>query len=323
MNAPQSSKHIPARETGSRTIPWGARLALLLFMGVAAVTVWVTNQQLTHRFTNSTRNRGELRLALYSGNLVSELRRHAIVPQLLARDQTLISALQSQDFSLSTQRLLSFIDEIGANSIMLMANDGRTVAATDRGRLGEAHRTQPYFVDALRSNDTIFTTVPRESGGYRFVYARRITMQAETLGVILVEVDLAKFEPSFFEAEDATFEGFIKIGQYRFEMWTYDGFYRDPVTGDHVEYVAPENVLMFCKNSRLDLSYGSIPRIVRPDPRVRPFLPPRISSSKGLLDLTPNAWVSPDGTHVSVSVGTRPLTIPTAIDTFANMRVVP
>lgn len=135
--------------------------------------------------------------------------------------------------------------------------------------------------------------------------------------------DLAKMEPTYYQAEDATFEGYIKVGQYRFEMWTYDGFYRDPVTGDHVEYVAPENVLMFCKNSRLDLSYGSIPRIVEPDPRVRAFLPPRISSSTALLDLTPNAWVSPDGTHVSVSVGTRPLTIPTAIDTFANMRVVP
>ncbi|MEQ3671698.1 MAG: sensor histidine kinase, partial [Pseudophaeobacter sp.] len=171
MNAPQTPKTPPEKETGSRTIPWGARLALLLFMGVAAVTVWVTNQQLTHRFTDSTRNRGELRLALYSGNLVSELRRHAIVPQLLARDQTLIAALQSQDFSLSTQRLLSFIDEIGANSIMLMASDGRTVAATNRNRLGENHRNEAYFVDAARARSTVFSVIKREVGGYRFTYS--------------------------------------------------------------------------------------------------------------------------------------------------------
>jgi two-component system C4-dicarboxylate transport sensor histidine kinase DctB len=178
-------------------------LPLLLFMGVAAVTVWVTNQQLTHRFTNSTRNRGELRLALYSGNLVSELRRHAIVPQLLARDQTLISALQSQDFSLSTQRLLSFIDEIGANSIMLMANDGRTVAATNRNRLGENHRNEAYFVDAARARSTVFSVIKREVGGYRFTYSRRMVDTSGLLGVIVIEVDLRKFERAWAGVSDA------------------------------------------------------------------------------------------------------------------------
>ncbi|GAA6197407.1 ATP-binding protein [Pseudophaeobacter arcticus] len=203
MNAPQTHKTPPEKETGSRTIPWGARLALLLFMGVAAVTVWVTNQQLTHRFTDSTRNRGELRLALYSGNLVSELRRHAIVPQLLARDQTLIAALQSQDFSLSTQRLLSFIDEIGANSIMLMASDGRTVAATNRNRLGENHRNEAYFVDAARARSTVFSVIKREVGGYRFTYSRRMVDTSGLLGVIVIEVDLRKFERAWAGVSDA------------------------------------------------------------------------------------------------------------------------
>ena len=142
MTAPLDAKDTLTKPSRSGAVPWQARLALVLFMAVAAATVWVTNQQLTHRFTDSTRNRGELRLALYSGNLVSELRRHAIVPQLLARDQVLIAALQSQDFSLSTQRLISFVDEIGAASIMLMARDGRTVAATNRNRLGENHVTR-------------------------------------------------------------------------------------------------------------------------------------------------------------------------------------
>ncbi len=203
MNAPQTSKPLPAHDSGSRTIPWGARLALLLFMGVAAVTVWVTNQQLTHRFTDSTRNRGELRLALYSGNLVSELRRHAIVPQLLARDQTLIAALQSRDFSLSTQRLLSFIEEIGADSIMLMASDGRTVAATNRNRLGENHRNEAYFVDAARARSTVFSVIKREVGGYRFTYSRRVVDTSGLLGVIVIEVDLRKFERAWAGVSDA------------------------------------------------------------------------------------------------------------------------
>ena len=139
---------------------WRVRLALVVFMAIAAGTVWFTNNTLTHSFTETTRNRAELRLALYSGNLVSELRRHAIVPQLLSRDQALISALQSQDFSLSTQRLISFVDEIGAASITLMDKDGRTVAATDRIRLGEVYCSAAYFVDAVRSNSTVFSVIP-------------------------------------------------------------------------------------------------------------------------------------------------------------------
>lgn len=203
MIAPQNAKPSFAKQARSGTIPWQARLALVLFMAVATATVWVTNQQLTHRFTDSTRNRGELRLALYSGNLVSELRRHAIVPQLLARDQALIAALQSQDFSLSTQRLISFIDEIGAASIMLMASDGRTVAATNRNRLGENHRNAAYFVDAARAKATVFSVIKREVGGYRFTYSRRVIDTSGLLGVIVIEVDLRKFERAWAGVSDA------------------------------------------------------------------------------------------------------------------------
>ncbi|MES0861296.1 ATP-binding protein [Ruegeria sp. SCPT10] len=176
---------------------WRLRLAVFVLLAATVVTVWTTNRLLTDRFTQDTRNRAELRLTLDSGNLVSELRRNAIVPQLLARDPTLISALRSSDYTLSTQRLISFVEEIGAASLMLLDSDGRSVAATDRNRLGEAHRNAPYFVDAIRSNSTIFSVIPREAGGYSFVYSRRIQGNSDILGVIVVEVDLQKFETAW------------------------------------------------------------------------------------------------------------------------------
>ncbi len=182
---------------------WRLRLAVIFLLIATVTTVYVTNRLLTDRFTESTRNRAEVRLALYSGNLLSELRRNAIVPQLLARDPTLISALQSSDYSLSTQRLISFVEEIGAASLMLLDGDGRTVAATDRARLGEPHRGSPYFIDAVRANSTIFTVIEKDSGGYSFVYSRRMEANAEVLGVIVVEVDLQKFERAWAGISDA------------------------------------------------------------------------------------------------------------------------
>ncbi|WP_299686452.1 ATP-binding protein [uncultured Tateyamaria sp.] len=181
----------PAR---TRTISWRARLALLVFAGTAIATVFFTNMLLTDRFTETTRNRAELRLALYSGNLLSELRQSAVVPQLLARDPTLIGALNSSDFAQSTARLISFVEEIGAANLMLLDVEGRVVAATDRNVLGTNHRGTAFFFEALRATDTIFTTSQRESGGYAFVYSRRIVAGGDVLGVIVVEVDLQKFE---------------------------------------------------------------------------------------------------------------------------------
>ena len=197
----------PAPPALVRTRPdntiWWLRGAFLLVLAVAMVTVWVTNTWLTERFTATTKNRAELRLALYSGNLVSELRRNAIVPQLLARDPTLIGALNSNDFSQSTQRLISFVEEIGAASLMLLDREGRTVAATDRNRLGQQHRNEPYFIDAIRANTTIFSVIEREAGGYAFTYSRRLESLSNTLGVIVVEVDLAKFERAWAGISDA------------------------------------------------------------------------------------------------------------------------
>ncbi len=199
----KASKTPRVRWARSSAIRWWVRLAFLLLLTAAVTTVFITNRLLTNRFTESTRYRAELRLALYSGNLLSELRRNAIVPQLLARDPALIAALQSNDFSLSTQRLISFVEEIGAASLMLLDQDGRTVAATDRNRLGESRRSEAYFVDTIRANATVFSVTQREAGGYSFVYSRRVTDTSGTLGVIVVEVDLRKFERAWAGISDA------------------------------------------------------------------------------------------------------------------------
>ena len=71
------------------------------------------------------------------------------MPQLLARDPSLIGALNSSDYQQSTQRLISFVEEIGAANLMLLDRDGRAVAATDRNVLGSTHRSEPYFINAI------------------------------------------------------------------------------------------------------------------------------------------------------------------------------
>ncbi|MGB8624009.1 MAG: ATP-binding protein [Paracoccaceae bacterium] len=170
---------------------------------MAVAVIWVTNDWLTERFTAATRNRAEVRLALYTGNVVSELQRASVVPLLLSRDPTLIGALNSGDFSKSSQRLISYIDEIGAASLMLLDNTGRVVAATDRARIGANLGTAPYFIDAQRADDTVFIASRNEQGSFDFTYSRKVTSDRQMIGVIVVAVDLAKFEQSWAGISDA------------------------------------------------------------------------------------------------------------------------
>jgi len=182
---------------------WFFRLAVLAICVLGILTITVTNSLLTQRFTASTSTRADVRLTLYVAGLMSELQRNSIVPQLLARDPDLITALRERNYSLSTQRLLSFVDEIGAASLTLLDENGRTVAATDRNRLGESHDDRPYFVNATRTNGTIFTVSPRETGGYAFVYSRKVEGPDDALGVITVEVDMPKLERGWAGVSEA------------------------------------------------------------------------------------------------------------------------
>ncbi|WP_428544155.1 sensor histidine kinase [Profundibacter sp.] len=184
---------------------WRVRIAILLLIAIAVGVVWVTNSLLTARFTESTRNRAQVRMTLSAGNLISELKRSSIVPQLLARDPTLIGALNSQDYTQSSQRLISYIDEIGAASLLLLDNSGRVVAASDRNLIGANHRSDAYFVNAVRSNDTIFTVTKDENGAVMFTYSRKMEYAGSPIGVIVVEVDLKQFQNSWAGISDAVF----------------------------------------------------------------------------------------------------------------------
>ncbi|MDZ7909576.1 MAG: ATP-binding protein [Gemmobacter sp.] len=195
-----SSHSTDSREPG---ISWRVKLIVGILVLVAIGVVTVTNRWLTERFTEVTRNRAELRLALYSGNMISELQRNSVVPLLLARDPELIGALTRKEYSTTSARLISFQTEIGAASIMLLDGEGRIVGATNRNLLGTSLRAAPQFVDAQRVTDTIFTVAPRETMGFDFTYSRAIRADNQLLGVIVVAVDLMKYERAWAGLQDA------------------------------------------------------------------------------------------------------------------------
>jgi len=154
----------------------GIVVALLLMGGL----MWFTNRYFTSQFTESARIDAAVRSTLYAGNISAALERQSVVPLILARDQTLIQALQSKDYSATSQRLISYLDEIEAASFTLLDGEGLTVAATDRRLIGTVQSDRDYFNEALRQSGTYF--------------ARKIAKGSDILGVIIVQADLQKLE---------------------------------------------------------------------------------------------------------------------------------
>ncbi|MXU65744.1 sensor histidine kinase [Oceanomicrobium pacificus] len=181
------------------------RLSVAAAIVAAMAVLWFSNVLLTDRFTATSRNQGQLRAALYSGSIQSILQRHSVVPLILSRDSVLISALQSQDYQLTSQRLIDFQEELGAASIELLDVTGRVVAASDRHALSTNKSDQPYFTQALRESGTIFATSEPGEGAIGFHYARKVVDGLNTLGIIVVTVDLQRIEDSWRRSDVIAF----------------------------------------------------------------------------------------------------------------------
>ncbi len=193
----------PQLAQSDQGMSWRVKLVVGLLIMLAVAIVLVSNRLLTERYTNDTRSRAEVRLALYTGNLMAELQRTSVVPLLLSRDPELVQALRDGNYSSTSAKLIALQSQIGVASIRLLDRDGRVVGATNRNILGTNNRNAPYFVDAQRTKDTIFSAVKREAGGFDFVYSRALLSDSKVIGVIVVSVDLMKFERAWAGLQDA------------------------------------------------------------------------------------------------------------------------
>lgn len=111
------------------------------------------------------------------------------------------------------------------------------------------------------------------------------------------------------------YRGVLEVGNYRYDLWTYGGRYKHPQTGVSTQYIPDDKVVIRASSGRMDATFGGIPRLTT-DSRVPAPLTSRISVPGQMLDIQNNAYITPNGETLMMETGTRPLMIPTAIDTF-------
>jgi len=179
------------------------RLGVILLISSSIIIILLSNLYLTQNYSQAKRSEAERELSLYSGRLISELQRVSVVPLLLSRDTGLISDINTKDYQLTSQRLITFSDEIRVKSITLLERFGRIVASSDRTDLGQNLRDQKFFFNAMRQSGTVFTISDNEKGRRSFYYSRKLESQGKVLGVIVVEVALDNLFTTW-SANDAT-----------------------------------------------------------------------------------------------------------------------
>lgn len=115
------------------------------------------------------------------------------------------------------------------------------------------------------------------------------------------------------------FRGPLSVGAYSFEVWTYNGRYKNPQTGVSTEFVEDGHVIMLDDMARLDATFGAIPNLGQEfglAQQLLPELPNRFSMPEAGIDLYAHAWLTADGRSLNAEIGARPLLIPTQIDGF-------
>lgn len=116
------------------------------------------------------------------------------------------------------------------------------------------------------------------------------------------------------------YRGTVDIGNYKYDIYTYAGRYKHPQTGASTKYIADDKVVIRSSMGRLDATFGGIPTIDK-DTRVPAALFTRLQDTTGVMDLQTKGWITDDGETLFVQAGTRPLMIPTAIDTFGCLDI--
>ena len=156
------------------------------------------------------------------------------------------------------------------------------------------------------------------------LYQNNVTIKEKTNFRRTDRIDLRPPRPN---ADGANFHGWITVGDYELEVWTYPQFYTVPEgyglpnEGTQQPYIPANKLRVGNKNSRFDLVYAGIPKLT-------PMNDPRLSAIG--IDQAPLSMrgrrhlygiVDPASENVKYGVKSAPLAIPTDMDSSCVLTV--
>ena len=86
-----------------------SKLLLVSFLIITLTILFLTNSFFTSRFSDAIKRQGQVSLTKNASDVISELQKNSIIPQLLVNDQEITKALISRNFFPLSERFSRFI----------------------------------------------------------------------------------------------------------------------------------------------------------------------------------------------------------------------
>lgn len=136
-------------------------------------------------------------------------------------------------------------------------------------------------------------------------------------------MEIGQIRPGLLNS-GAKFIGTIHVGAYEFNILTYNGRGIEPgaLPSAKFRFLGADNCIMRASTGRLDTVFAGVPMPVNRDPRFEGILPDRISVPMA-VDIAPVVYATPDGKQTILGLESRPLLIPTDIDSFGTIDTAP
>ena len=104
------------------------RIFLFILLVITLAVLFVTNAFFTSRFSEVIKRQGQYNLTKNVVNVLNELQKNSIMPQLLVNDQEITKSLISGNFSILSDRFSFFLNDVSIASVSLLDKNGKLVA---------------------------------------------------------------------------------------------------------------------------------------------------------------------------------------------------
>ena len=193
------TKIIEPNQKPSSQIVTKPRIFLFILLIIILAVLFVSNAFFTSRFSEVIKTQEQYNLTKNAVSILNELQKNSIMPQLLVNDQEIKKSLVSEDFSILSDKFSFFLNDVSIASVSLLDKNGKVVAVSAKENFERNVSYQNFSKNVDNRSATVMTVLRKDNNEFGFFYSRLIEYEGEFLGIILIEVDLKKFEQAWVE----------------------------------------------------------------------------------------------------------------------------
>ena len=199
MDKKSLTENIKTNQKSPSQIVTKTRIFLFILLVMTLAVLFITNAFFTSRFSEVIKRQGQYNLTKNIVNILNELQKNSVMPQLLVNDQEIKKSLISGNFSILSDKFLFFLNDAAIASVSLLDKNGKLVAFSAKENFKRKISYQHFSKNVCNSLETVMTVFSKENNEFGFFYSRLIEYEGDSLGKILIEVDLQKFEQAWVE----------------------------------------------------------------------------------------------------------------------------